>query len=201
MQRLRVPVYYDFASTLCYVAHRVMQRVAEALDGHAVELVWRPIDLSGITGWPRGAPVDGRRRDNVARVARELDVSVRLPSHWPDSRAAAAVALALAGEPAEPAWRERVFSALHEEGRNLDEPGSLAALAADLRLDLDALLTPDARAALELETDHARESEVTGVPTFMLDEWPIGGIQHETTMESMLCRWATRRRERAPERG
>ena len=57
-----------------------------------------------------------------------------------DSRAANAVALALAGTLREPAWRERVFSAVHEEGRSLDEPGALEPLARDLGLDVDALI-------------------------------------------------------------
>jgi predicted DsbA family dithiol-disulfide isomerase len=60
MDRLRVRVYYDFASSPCYVAHRMMER-----------------------------------------VARELDVSLRMPALWMDSRNANAAALglaALAGE-------------------------------------------------------------------------------------------------------
>ena len=63
MDPLRVPVYYDFASTLCYVAWRVMARMADDLTEIGIELVWRPIDLARLTGWERGAVVestDGR---------------------------------------------------------------------------------------------------------------------------------------------
>ena len=45
MERLRVRVYYDFASTLCYVGYRVMQRMRSDLDALAIVLDWTPLDL------------------------------------------------------------------------------------------------------------------------------------------------------------
>jgi hypothetical protein len=39
---------------------------------------------------------------------------------------------------------------------------------------------------------------VTGVPTFMLAEWPMGGIQDDDTMVSLIGRFAKRARERRP---
>ena len=64
---LVIPVYFDFASTLCYVAHRVMGRLAGELGRIAVGLDWRPIDLARITGWKRGVDVVGERRCPVRR--------------------------------------------------------------------------------------------------------------------------------------
>ena len=48
--------------------------------------------------------------------------------------------------------------------------------------------------ALEAESERARAEQVTGVPTFMLGKWPIGGIQEESVMISLLGRWAAKRR-------
>jgi predicted DsbA family dithiol-disulfide isomerase len=191
---LRVPLYYDVASTLCYLAQRLMGRMADDLVKLDIELVWTPIDLAGITGWTRGAAVDGERRANALRVARELDVEVRIPTRWLDSRDASAVATSLGGSEREATWRERVFSAVYEEGRDLDEPGMLGRLALDVDLDLGALLTAQAHARLAEATLRARRREVTGVPTFMLGEWPFGGIQEELTMRSVLSRWAAKQR-------
>ena len=194
MERLRVRVYYDFASTLCYVGYRVMARLQSELDALALDLAWTPLDLVGITGWPRGAPVTGPRRDNALRVARELGVDVKMPALWMDSRRAGAIALALAGTPREMAWRERVLSGVYEEGRLLDEPGVLDDFARDLGLELGELDVAAAHSALAERTREAREAEVTGVPTFMLGPWPIGGIQEESTMKSLLGRWARKQR-------
>ena len=194
MERLRIPVFYDFASTLCYVAHRVMERMAGDLDDLALELDWRPIDLTVITGWRRGAGVDGPRRDNAIGVARSLGVDVRMPTTWLDSRPANAVALALAGTTSEPAWRERVYSAIYSEGRSLDDPELLPSLARDLGLDLPRLSGEAQLDALDQITLDAHAIEVTGVPTFLLDRYPFGGIQEEATMRSLLGRWAAKQR-------
>jgi predicted DsbA family dithiol-disulfide isomerase len=193
--RLQIPVYYDFASTLCYVAHRVMERMGGELADLGIELEWRPLDLVRITGWPRGAFVDGPRRDNALRVAGELDVPVRMPPRWLDSRRAHAVSLQLLGRDKEPAWRERMWTAVFEEGRATDAPGELDRLGRDLQIDVAELLSRPDEERLDEQTRLAREAGVTGVPTFLLDSWPLGGIQEEFTMRSLFRRFV-RKRER-----
>ena len=193
MKRLAVPVYYDFASTISYVAHRVIGGMAEEIDATGLDLEWRPIDMVVIAGWPRGTIVEGPRRDNALRVARDLGVAVRMPTYWIDSRPAACVARALVGTPREPAWRERVWSAVFEEGRDVGAEGEIARLADDLGIDVNGLVDEGAVARLEAETRAARADEVTGVPTFHLD-FPLGGIQEPATMRSLFTRWAANKR-------
>jgi 2-hydroxychromene-2-carboxylate isomerase len=189
----RVPVYYDFASSLCHVAHRVMERIQPEIAALGIALEWRPVDLTRMTGWRRGDPVVGVRRENALRVAKELEVPLTMPERWMDSRRAGAVAIGLRGLPAESAWREAVFARVYEEGREVDEPGELERLAASADLDLRELASPRALERLEVETLLAIEAQVTGVPTFMFGEWPLGGIQEEATMRSLFGRYARRR--------
>jgi 2-hydroxychromene-2-carboxylate isomerase len=172
-----------------------MERMAPDLAAFEIDLAWSPLDLTEISHWRRGAPLAGGGRENALRVARELGVPVRMPAVWPDSRRALGVSLALAGDRArEGAWRERVWSALHEEGRVLDAPGELERLAADLGLDLAALGPERRLEELSVRTELAREAGVSAIPAFMLGEWPIAGIQSDDTMRSLLGRWAARRR-------
>ncbi len=117
---LSVRVYFDFASTLSYVTHRAMQRIAPELEELGIELDWAPLDLVVITGWRRGAPIDGPRRENALRVAAEIGVPVRVPACWPDSRRSNAVAWALGATARGATWRECVFSALHEGNREIE---------------------------------------------------------------------------------
>src|SRR5262245_40304048 len=49
-----IRVHYDFASTIAYVAHRVLEQMSDELEAIGVVLDWRPIDLVAITGWRRG---------------------------------------------------------------------------------------------------------------------------------------------------
>jgi len=193
-ERLVIPVHYDFASTICFVAHRVIERMREDLDAMGVAIEWRPIDLSAITGWRRGASVEGPRRDNALRVAAELEVELAMPAVWLDSRPAGAVALALAGSEREAAWRERVWSAVFEETRDIGVEGEVERLAADLAIDLERL--PGARdlSRVDAATEAAREAEVIGVPTFHVG-FPLGGIQEPDTMKLLFQRWVDRQRK------
>jgi 2-hydroxychromene-2-carboxylate isomerase len=185
---LVLPVHYDFSSTICFVAHRVLERMGEDLDALGVVLDWRPIDLVAITGWRRGIVVDGLRRENALRVAEELGVEVRMPAVWLDSRPAHAVALALSGSAREAAWRERVWSAVFEEGRDIGAEGEVERLAADLTLDPAALGDIHNFGRLEAMTEAGREAEVIGVPTFHVG-FPLGGIQEPDTMRLLFQRW------------
>jgi predicted DsbA family dithiol-disulfide isomerase len=193
---LRVRVDYDFASSLCYVAHRCMERLREPIEELGLRLEWSPLDLTRITGWRRGAEMDETRRANVLRVSEELAVPLRIPRTWQDSRRAHAVAL-VAPPGREATWRERVWSALYEEGRVLDAAGT-DALAAELGLVLPDDLVERGLGQLEARTRSAWDDEVTGVPNFMLGEWPFGGIQTDDTMLSILGRFASRQRAARP---
>ena len=192
--RIVVPVHYDFASSLCYVARRVMERIADRFD--AIDFRWTPLDLAALLNWNRGGVVPDDRRANVERVARELSVPVRMPPVWLDSRRAMAVAVLLEGQPSETAWHERVYTAIFEEGRDCGQPGEMERWTRDLGLDFDEPEIERGLDELEARTRAAAEAMVTGVPTFMLSEWPMGGIQDDDTMVTLINRFARRARER-----
>ena len=192
--RRRVRVYYDFASTLCYVAHRVFGAMAGELAAIGVALDWQPLDLADLLGWPRQVEVEPARLANAERVAAEHGVAVRPLRVWPDSRDANAAALVLARGPHTDAYRERVFSAAFEERRELDAPGAVKGFARDLGVELAPRVLARARDELEVRTRLAAEEDVTGVPTLMLDDFPFGGIQSRETTLLVLERWVRRRR-------
>jgi predicted DsbA family dithiol-disulfide isomerase len=192
-ERLTIPVYYDFASTICFVAHRVLERMQGELDTMGVALDWRPIDVGVVAGWRRGMVVEGPRRDNALRVAAELGVAVRMPGAWLDSRPAHMVALALAGGPKEPVWRERVWSAVFEEARDVGAPGEVERLAVDVSVDVETLPDLHDFSRLQAVTEAAREAEVIGVPTFHVG-FPLGGIQEPATMRMLFQRWVDKQK-------
>ncbi len=204
---IHVLVHYDFASSLCYVAHRVMERIRDRFEASpaepgrpAVRFAFRPVDLAGLLNWRRGALVPEDRRANVLRVSSDLSVPVRVPRTWLDSRRAHAVAIALARRDTdgatEAAWRERVYTAIFEEGRSCDDEMEVDRWAADLGLALDDEEIETGERTLEAHTRDAAEAQVTGVPTFMLGDWPMGGIQDDETMVRLICRFALRARQR-----
>jgi predicted DsbA family dithiol-disulfide isomerase len=200
LEPLKIPIHYDFASSLCYVTHRVIERVTPRFRGcddtPPVEFTWSPLDLAGLLNWKRGATVDASRMTNVERVVRELEVPTRVPETWLDSRKAMAAAISLSDPAREAAWRERVFTAIFEEGRSCDAAGEVESWGADLGLEFSDAALETGLEELERRTRAAADLMVTGVPTFMLAEWPMGGIQDDETMVSLIKRFARRRRER-----
>ena len=120
---LDVFVYYDFASSLSYVAHRVLARIGRELAEERIELRWKAIDLTGIGRFQRGRLLDPERRRSLIEVATALDVELDPPARWPDSRLAGEVAVTFdmaidrGLDPCvEREWREAAFAAFHEQG-------------------------------------------------------------------------------------
>ncbi len=201
---VEIVVYYDFASSLCHVGHRVMSRMAPLIDELGIELVWIPIDLSTLLGWRRGHPVASDRRDHVRGIADVLGVPVQIPTRWLDSRAWHGLTLhqlatdRATGSRAEPTLRERVFTRVFDEGRPREGLEAALEMAEEFGLRCSEGELEVALDALDAWTHHAADQAVTGVPTFMLDSWPFGGIQEDATMESIFRRWAKKvRAERA----
>lgn len=194
--RIRVRVHYDFASSLCYVAHRVLPRLGDELAALGIEVSWTPLDLARLLNWRRGAEVPPDRAENVARVSRELDVPLQMPPTWLDSRRAMAAALCLEDPAVKATWRERVFTAVFEEGRFDDLCTAPESLCQELGWTLEQTRIDAALDELGERTEAAREAQVSGVPTFMLGPWPFGGIQSEETLTSLFRRFAARERQR-----
>ncbi|MCK6557146.1 DsbA family protein [Candidatus Binatia bacterium] len=190
-----VRVYYDYASVLSYVAHRVMGQLADDLDLLEIDLVWRPIDLTRITGWRRGFAIPEPRRTQVLETAATLGFPARMPERWIDSRPASAVALALNSSAEETAWRTRIWRAVFEEGCDLADPGDVPRLAADIGIAAGDCTSPEALARVEAETRAAYDAHVNAVPTFMLGNWPFSGIQEADTMRAIFARWTRRLRD------
>lgn len=197
-----VPVLYDVASTIAYVAHRVLGGMADDLAALGLRLDWQPIDLAQLLRIERGVAIAGARRENALRVANELGVPVRSPTRWLDSRRAHAALLVLRDDPrAEAALRERLWSGIFEQAGDPGDADTFEAWAAELGLAFDPARLARAEDELALRTQVAEDQGVTGVPTLLLDAWPLGGIQSPETMRLLLARWARRKRETAAASG
>ena len=188
----RVTVYYDFASTLCYVAHQVMGRMQPELETLELELLWRPLDLTLLTGWRRGDAIKNAARANTERVVQELEVPTRIPDYWMDSRPAHALIVALEGAPGEAECRGRIFERVYQRGEPLDQGDWLAKLAEEYGVDRSELSSLRAFDRIEFRTIEAKERQVSGVPSFLLGDWPFTGIQEIATMRSIFSRYVSR---------
>lgn len=189
--RIQIPIFFDYASTLCYIAWRIVSPLEDELGFTAL---WKgvPIAMRDHRAKP-GRILADREREKVLIVAAETGVAVSPPSAWPDSNAAIE-----GSEFARDAGRFRpfhdaVFRAVFEEHRDIGDRAVLEDIAIAVGLDIDAF-----RAALEASTMRPRIEKnraqadsfsALGYPAFILGDFPLIGIRPIDSMRLILGRY------------
>jgi 2-hydroxychromene-2-carboxylate isomerase len=168
--------WFDFASTYSYPA---AMRIGALADKAAVRVKFRPFLLGPIfkaQGWDTSPfnlfPAKGRHmwRD-LERICADLALPFRRPEPFPQSSVLAA-RVALVG--LDNGWGEdfcrAVYRAEFAEGRRIDEPQTMRAILAALRLDPDdvvaAAQTNEIKDKLRAETAEAQRLDIFGAPSF-----------------------------------
>ena len=193
MHTVTIRLYYDFASTLCYVSHRVLSGVEDEIRDLDVVLEWRPIDLTMAAPWDRGDSFTDEIRTAVRNTGLSLGVDVEMPDPWLDSRPASQIALQAPSATAEARWRNAVFDTIFLHDSPTLTP-QLLELAAEL-IGPDALSDDGSFSLVEQSTEEAIALGVTGVPTLLLDNWVFGGIYDGESMVSILRQLAEQYRD------
>src|SRR6202171_804332 len=86
MPKIVIPVYFDYASTLCYVAWRIVSELERELD---FEPLWKGVPIRLRDGNSRpGNALGTIERMKVLNVVAETGVQVTALEHWIDSDAA-----------------------------------------------------------------------------------------------------------------
>ncbi len=194
MEIVTIRVYYDFASTLCYVAHRVISEIEPQIADLGVELEWRPIDLTTAAPWDRGDSFADQVRTAVHNTGVALGVDVEMPDPWLDSRPAAHVALSAPSASAEARWRREVFDSIFER-KTPELTPELVELAKEL-VGLDSV--PDEEQGFPRVEESTREAialGMTGVPMLLLDNWLVGGVYDGESMVAILRQMSEQYRE------
>ena len=192
-----VPVYFDYTSSLCYIAWRIVAQLEAELD---VTMSWRPVHIAAEQiEWKPGDLIGGEARAKIERVAGETGIALRIPERWCDSRAALE-GVVLAEECAcAAAYHREVFGALYDRGDDIGDRTVLvrAAVAAGLPMGRFMEFVATRRAAPQLARirDEARRLGVTGYPPFLLGEFPLTGIQPLETMRLLVARHIERANE------
>jgi predicted DsbA family dithiol-disulfide isomerase len=199
MRRIVIPIYFDYASTLCYVAWRIVLELKLELD---FEPLWKGVPIVWRNHASRPGNVLGSlERTKIATVIAETGVQVNPPDRWIDSEAAL-----MGSELARQAgvferFHDSVFRGAFELGLDISNPDRLTefAIASGMdgetfRLAIQRRLTAPRLIENKSEAD---QFSAIGYPTFMLGEFPLIGIQPKDTMRLLLSRFLSQRRSMA----
>ena len=197
MSKVIIPIYYDFASSLCYVAKKVMEQLDDQLD---IELLWKGVQIARRhEGWKNGEMIGDEAKGKIFRVAREAGVELRVPDCWMDSSAALEGAEFAKDQGRFAEYHHTLFTAVFEEGMDISDRSILLELATGIGLsasDLEQALQASTFAERVKETEaEATTFGIVGYPTFMLGEFPLIGIQPAETMRLMIQRYIEKSRE------
>lgn len=168
--------WFEFASTYSYPA---AMRIAPLAAASGVNVRWRPFLLGPIfktQGWDNSPfnlyPAKGRYmwRD-LQRICEALSLPFVQPSVFPQNTVLAA-RVAMVGLAQD--WGEdfcrAVYAAEFGEGRNIGEPGRIAAVLRLIGQDAEAVLQQaqaDAiKSALRAQTEEAQRLGIFGAPSF-----------------------------------
>jgi len=195
MGRIVIPIYFDYASTLCYVAWRIVRALEPEIG---FEALWKgvPIGMRDRSSRPGNAlgPIE---RMKVATVIAETGVQVVAPERWIDSEAALMGSELAREANAFAPYHEATFRAAFEERRdiaNLDVLSEIAAAAGMNRDDFRADVLNRRMASRIADNKHeADRFSALGYPTFILGEFPLIGIQPKKTMQMLLERFIEQR--------
>ncbi|MFB9839249.1 DsbA family oxidoreductase [Actinoallomurus acaciae] len=197
---MNIEIFSDVVCPWCYLGRARFRTAAEAFGGDAA-VTWRPFQLDPeATGGGLTSELMADRFGGPAKVAEMhermagLLAAENLP-YAPEKAISANTrdahrVIALAGEAGvQDAVVDRLFRAYHAEGRDLNDHGTLAALAAEAGLDgvAERLAAGDGEAEVAGQVGRARAMGVSGVPFYVFEEkWAVSGAQSVEFFESAL---------------
>jgi len=197
MSNVIIPIYYDYASSLCYVAKKVMDQLQGKL---AIELLWKGVQIARRhQGWKNGEMIGNEAKGKIFRIAKETGVTLCVPDHWLDSADALEGAEFAREQGKFAEYHAAVLKAVFEDGKDIGDRPTLIGIAERVGLsgsDLDRALEAGTFTHQIKETEsEAAAFNVVGYPTFMLGTFPLIGIQPAETMRLLIQRYIDKSRE------
>ena len=193
-----IPIYYDYASSLCYIAKKIMDRLEGELE---VELLWKVVQISRRhPGWKNGEVIGEQAQGKIVRISRETGVPVRIPERWLDSAHALEGAEFAKDRGKFREYHNAIFTAAFEDGKDIGDRKILFFLAEQVGLpaaELERHLAEGTFTTRVKETEaEAATFGVVGYPTFMLGMFPLIGIQPYETLKLLLQRYLEQAQKR-----
>jgi predicted DsbA family dithiol-disulfide isomerase len=195
MPKIVIPIYFDYASTLCYIAWRIVGQLECELDFTAL---WKgvPIALRNYRTRP-GMPLGPLELVKIRNVTAETGVAVDPPARWLDSGKALQGSELAREAGAFAPYHDAVFRAAFEHRADIGDLDVLSAIATRAGLEparfRDEVERGRMAALLAANKNEADRFSALGYPSFILGDFPLTGIQPIESMRMLLARFIERR--------
>lgn len=208
MKKMVIEVWSDIACPYCYLGKKRLEKALEEFgDRDKVEVVWKSYQLdpqlqtdgkTGIYAYlaARGYDAEQLKMSNAHLI--EAGRVAGIDFHFEDIVVAntfhAHVLLKLAARKGLPsAAKERLMETYFTEGKNVDDPQVLKAIAVGLGLDPDALeeafKSPEIDEEIRMDAYEAHQLGARGVPFFVFnDKYIVRGAQEKAVFSGALLK-------------
>jgi predicted DsbA family dithiol-disulfide isomerase len=195
MSKVVIPIFFDYASTLCYVAWRIVSDLEHELE---FEALWKGVPIRLRDGASRpGNALGPIERAKVINVIAETGVQVMPPERWIDSDAPLQGSELARDANAFAAYHAAVFRAAFELRRDIADTNLLTEIATGVGIDREAFRDGlHSRRMAQRIAEHKAEADrfsALGYPAFILGDFPLIGIQPIDTMRMLIRRFIDRR--------
>lgn len=191
-----VEFFFDLGSPATYLAYTQLPKICAQTDS---QLVYKPMLLGGVfkaTGnaSPAMIPAKGRYMfKDLDRYAQRYDVPLKFNPHFPINTLMlmrAVTGMQVRHPERFQAFIDCLFSALWVEGRNLDDPATIAAVLTENGFEPNAVLALTAdehiKTVLKENTEQAVQRGVFGAPSmFIGDELFFGQDRLDFVREAL----------------
>jgi len=169
--------YFDYGSPTTYLAWTQLPGIAERTGA---EIVWRPMLLGGVfkaTGNRTPVEVAAKARwmlGDMQRFAARYGVPFEMNPHFiVNTLTIMRGAVHALAQGVMPAYNQAMFGAMWVDGRNLADPGEIAAVLGEAGLDAEgfaaAVQNPEVKRELIERTEEAVARGVFGAPSMFVD--------------------------------
>ena len=214
-----IDIYSDVVCPWCYIGKRrfeagLADATADGDLGVDFDIEFKPFQLDPTAAPGVAGPVfdayakkfGGPERaeeilGHVTRTAADDGLEFRMDRALRANTLLAHRLIWWAGRPGSPvtqdAMKERLLQAYFIDGTHVGDAAALAGCAADIGADRDDVMafleSSDGTTEVAAELDHARDSGITAVPTYVFDDqWAVPGAQDAATFAKVLRKMADR---------
>lgn len=203
---LQLDIVSDTICPWCWIGKRHLAAALPLLaaEGLAFAITWRPFQLNpampagGVNrhtyrtakfgSWERSKAMDAQvaRAGASAGLDFRFDRMARTPNTIA-SHVLLRLALVQVGPAHQDKLAETLFAAYFNQGADIGDPATLAAIGAAAGIDTAALSDPAAYDAVRAEEAAARRNDLDGVPSFILEGRPLfsGAQPVETIIQAL----------------
>ncbi|WP_028777800.1 DsbA family oxidoreductase [Shimazuella kribbensis] len=189
---VKIKIYSDYVCPFCMLAEKPLQ---EAIEDKDVEVEWMPYELRPFpneTLKPEGDYLQEIWKKSVYPMAESMEIPIVLPKVSPQPHTHLSFeGYQYAKEKGKSnEYNVRMFRAFFQEEQNIGDMDVLTKLAGEIGLDereyKEALETRKYKETHRKALEHAYQSNINSVPTFVIGDTTIAGVRSKETLERII---------------